>query len=83
MSSQLGMSPATYRRLEQIKERVTRGARNLSYGEMCKVLRLRSGKTQAEIANKTGMSRYWLIRLEDDKTGDMNISKLASFWGLL
>lgn len=45
--------------------------------EMCVVRRRRSGLKQSELAEKLGVSRYWLIKMEQ---GEADVSKLYKFW---
>lgn len=51
----------------------------LSVAEVCVVLRRRAGKTQRQIAAEMGITRLWVIQMEN---GVAPVERLRSFWGI-
>lgn len=47
--------------------------------EVCYLLRRRAGKTQREVAASIGMTRLWVIKMEE---GTAPIERLREFWGV-
>lgn len=47
--------------------------------EVCFILRRRAGKTQREIAAALGVSRLWVIQMEDGKAP---VDRLREYWGI-
>lgn len=47
--------------------------------EICWLLRRRKKWTQGDLAERAGISRYWINRME---TGDGPCDKLSKFWGI-
>lgn len=56
-----------------------RGVLPLQPREVCYLLRRRSGKTQREIAAAIGMTRLWVIKMEE---GTAPIDRLRHYWGI-
>ncbi len=50
---------------------------SLKSGEKCRLMRRRCGKTQAEIADDLGISRYWLNQME---VGNADPTALLCYW---
>lgn len=47
--------------------------------EVCTLLRRRAGKTQAALAEEMGLTRYWVVMMEN---GEGSIDRLLRYWGI-
>lgn len=49
-------------------------------GEMCRIIRRRANKTQQDVASELGVSRVWVVQMEQ---GEAPVARLARHWGIL
>ena len=79
MAEQLGMTRNNYGEIERSENAgfKIKPIRNLKAHEKCVLYRRRCEKTQQDIADELGVSRYWLNRME---VGIEDCTTLVNYW---
>lgn len=81
-AAKYGVHPDRYRDWEADKRDDDQPRKHLGQlkpHEVCYLLRRRAGKTQREVAAAIGMTRLWVIKMEE---GTAPVERLREFWGV-
>lgn len=76
------VTPDRYREWEADKRKIDQprySAGKLKPHEVCYLLRRRAGKLQYKFAAELGVTKQWLIQMED---GRANSDRLRAYWGV-
>lgn len=81
-AAEYGVHPDRYRDWEADRRTADQPRRHLGKllpHEVCVLMRRRAGKTQREVAAAIGLTRLWVIKMEE---GAAPVDRLREYWGV-